>query len=87
MTAPIDGVVFDLRVSRGSLVERNAAEAPAAADSPGPTCKAKVYIPNDAIGFIQPEQRADISLTSFRASDYGYLPATVNGRIRCTHPR
>ena len=39
---------------------------------------AKVYIPNDAIGFIQPEQRADISLTSFRASDYGYLPATVS---------
>ena len=39
--------------------------------------QAKVYIPNDAIGFIRAGQRADISLASFNASDYGRLPATV----------
>ena len=36
-----------------------------------------MYIPNEAIGFIRPDQAADISLTSFPAGDYGYLPATV----------
>ena len=76
VTAPIDGVVFDLHVSRGSLVERNAAR-PLLKLIPQDQLQAKVYIPNDAIGFIQAEQRADISLTSFRASDYGYLEANV----------
>ena len=76
VTAPIDGVVFDLSVSRGSLVERNEAR-PLLKLIPQNELQAKVYIPNDAIGFIQPEQRADISLTSFSASDYSYLPATV----------
>jgi len=76
VTAPIDGVVFDLRVSRGSLVERNETR-PLLKLIPQNQLQAKVYIPNDAIGFIQPEQQADISLTSFNASDYNYLPATV----------
>ena len=76
VTAPIDGVVFDLHVSRGSLVERNAAR-PLLKLIPQDQLQAKVYIPNDAIGFIQAKQRADISLTSFRASDYGYLEANV----------
>ena len=76
VTAPIDGVVFDLRVSRGSLVERNET-LPLLKLIPQNQLQAKVYIPNDAIGFIQPEQRADISLTSFNASDYSYFPATV----------
>ena len=76
VTAPIDGVVFDLRVSRGSLVERNETR-PLLKLIPQNQLQAKVYIPNDAIGFIQPEQRADISLTSFNASDYSYFPATV----------
>ena len=77
VTAPIDGVVFDLRVSRGSLVERNE-QKPLLQLIPQDQLNAKVYIPNDAIGFIQPNQRAEISLSSFRASDYGYLPATVS---------
>ena len=76
VTAPIDGVVFDLRVSRGSLVERNETR-PLLKLIPQNQLQAKVYIPNDAIGFIQPKQRADISLTSFNASNYNYLPATV----------
>ena len=37
----------------------------------------KVFIPNEAIGFIHAGQRADISLTSFNASDFGYVAATV----------
>ena len=76
VTAPIDGVVFDLRVSRGSLVERNE-QRPLLQLIPQDNLQAKVYIPNDAIGFIRTDQAAEISLTSFRAGDYGYLPATV----------
>ena len=76
VTAPINGVVFNLGVSRGSLVERNETK-PLLKLIPQNQLQAKVYIPNDAIGFIKPEQGADISLTSFNASDYGHLPATV----------
>ena len=76
VTAPIDGVVFDLRISRGSLVERNE-QRPLLQLIPQDNLQAKVYIPNEAIGFIRPDQAADISLTSFPAGDYGYLPATV----------
>ena len=76
VTAPINGVVFNLGVSRGSLVERNETR-PLLKLIPQNQLQAKVYIPNDAIGFIKPGQGADISLTSFNASDYGHLPATV----------
>ena len=76
VSAPIDGVVFDLRISRGSLVERNE-QRPLLQLIPQDNLQAKVYIPNGAIGFIRPDQAAEISLTSFPAGDYGYLPATV----------
>ena len=76
VTAPIEGVVFDLRISRGSLVERNE-QRPLLKLIPQDNLQAKVYIPNGAIGFIRPDQAAEISLTSFPAGDYGYLPATV----------
>ena len=76
VTAPIEGVVFDLRISRGSLVERNE-QRPLLQLIPQDNLQAKVYIPNGAIGFIRPDQAAEISLTSFPAGDYGYLPATV----------
>ena len=59
--APINGTVFDLRVSEGSLVERNEAR-PLLQLIPHGDLEAKVYLPNDAIGFIQPQQQADISL-------------------------
>lgn len=76
VTAPIDGVVFDLRISRGSLVERNE-QRPLLQLIPQDNLQAKVYIPNAAIGFIRADQAAEISLTSFPAGDYGYLAATV----------
>ena len=39
--------------------------------------QAKIFIPNNAIGFIHTGQRADIALTSFNASEYGYLRSEV----------
>lgn len=76
LRAPAAGVVFDVSVGRGSVVAGKGPK-PLLKIIPQDDLQAKVYVPNDAIGFIHPGQRADISLTSFNASDYGRLPATV----------
>ena len=75
--APIAGLVFDLSVSRGDVVPGGKGVKPMLQIIPEDDLQAKVFIPNEAIGFIRKGQRADISLTAFNASDYGYLPATV----------
>lgn len=75
--APIAGLVFDLSVSRGDVVPGGKAIKPMLQIIPEEDLQAKVFIPNEAIDFIRKGQRADISLTAFNASDYGYLPATV----------
>jgi hemolysin D len=76
LRAPSAGLVFDVSVGRGSVVEGKGPK-PLLKIIPQDRLQAKVYIPNDAIGFIRAGQRADISLASFNASDYGRLPATV----------
>ena len=75
--APISGLVFDLNVSRGDVVPGGKGVKPMLQIIPEDELQAKIYIPNEAIGFIRKGQRADISLAAFNASDYGYLPATV----------
>ena len=75
--APISGLVFDLNVSRGDVVPSGKGVKPMLQIIPEDDLQAKIYIPNEAIGFIRKGQRADISLAAFNASDYGYLPATV----------
>ena len=76
LRAPAAGLVFDLSVGAGSVVQGKGPK-PLLKIIPQDNLQAKVYIPNDAIGFVRPGQKADISLTSFNASDYGRLPATV----------
>lgn len=76
LRAPAAGLVFDLSVGAGSVVQGKGPK-PLLKIIPQDKLQAKVYIPNDAIGFVRPGQKADISLTSFNASDYGRLPATV----------
>ena len=76
LRAPAAGLVFDLSVGTGSVVQGKGPK-PLLKIIPQDNLQAKVYIPNDAIGFVRPGQKADISLTSFNASDYGRLPATV----------
>ena len=76
LRAPAAGVVFDVSVGPGSVVQGKGLK-PLLKIIPQDDLQAKVYIPNDAIGFVHPGQRADISLSSFNASDYGRLPATV----------
>ena len=77
ITAPVAGLVFDLSVQRGSVIQPSTEAKPLLKLIPQDALQAKVYIPNTAIGFIQPGQRADISLNAFNAGDYGFLPATV----------
>ena len=64
-------------MQRGSVIQPSTEDKPLLKLIPQDELLAKVYIPNSAIGFIQPGQRADISLNSFNAGDYGFLPATV----------
>jgi len=77
ITAPISGLVFDLNVQRGSVIQPSTEAKPLLKLIPQDDLLAKIYIPNSAIGFIKPGQRADISLNSFNAADFGFLPATV----------
>ena len=76
LRAPSAGLVFDVNVGRGSVVQ-GAGLKPLLKIIPQDNLQAKVYIPSDSIGFVHPGQRADISLASFNASDYGRLPAKV----------
>ena len=76
LRAPSAGVVFDVSVGPGSVV-LGKEEKPLLKIVPQDNLQAKVYIPNQAIGFLHPGQEAQISLTAFPASDYGRLPAKV----------
>ena len=77
VTAPMGGTVFDVSVSRGSVVQSQGEAKPLLKIIPAGDLQAKVYLPNSAIGFIQPGQRADVGLTFFPRDQYGFIPATV----------
>ena len=76
LKAPASGLVFDISVGRGSVVAGKQ-EKPLLKIVPQNNLQAKVYVPNNAIGFLRPGQSAQISLTSFPAADYGRLSAKV----------
>jgi HlyD family secretion protein len=76
LTAPSDGVVFDIVPGAGSVVGANET-APLLKVVPQESLRAKVYLPNKAIGFVQVGQSADISIETFPANDFGYVPAKV----------
>ena len=76
LTAPSDGVVFDIEASAGSVVGANET-TPLLKVVPQESLRAKVYLPNKAIGFVQVGQSADLSIETFPANDFGYVPAKV----------
>ncbi len=76
LTAPADGLVFDVDASAGSVVGVNAT-TPLLKVVPQDSLRAKVYLPNKAIGFVQAGQSAELSIETFPASSFGYVPATV----------
>jgi len=77
ITAPIEGRVFDLGVRPSDVIQRGNSTQPLMRIVPEGGLQAKIFIPNTAIGFIRTGQRADIALTSFNASEYGYLRSKV----------
>ncbi len=80
LRAPARGQVFDIMVAPGSVVQQLAQDTskPILKIVPDDALQAKVYLPNAAIGFVRLGQRADLSLDTFPASDYGRIPAVVS---------
>jgi hemolysin D len=76
LTSPTAGLVFDITVKPGSVV-RERSEKPLLKVVPQDNLQARVYLPNDAVGYVSEGQQADISLDAFQSSDYGRLPAKV----------
>jgi hemolysin D len=74
LRAPASGTVFDLEARTGTVAQ---AAQPLLKVVPNDALRARVYVPSSAIGFIQPGQRADLSLDTFPSTDYGRVPATV----------
>lgn len=74
LTAPSNGLVFDIDVGSGSVVQ---ASTPLLKVVPSDTLQARVYVPNSAIGFLQPGQEANLSMDTFPATDYGRVPAVI----------
>ena len=74
LTAPSRGVVFDIDVGSGSVVQASTLLLKVV---PGDSLQARVYVPNTAIGFLQPGQEADVSLDTFPATDYGRVQAVI----------
>ena len=75
--APVDGVVFDLKPTGKGYVlgERSSVVLKLV---PFARLQADVEIPSRDIGFIRSGQRADISIDSFPAADFGVLEGRVS---------
>jgi hemolysin D len=66
LTAPSDGVIFDISVGPSSVVSQSS-EKPLMKVVPQNGLQARVYLPNQAVGFVRIGQSADL----------GRIPATV----------
>ncbi|MFN6133417.1 MAG: HlyD family efflux transporter periplasmic adaptor subunit [Synechococcaceae cyanobacterium] len=83
LSAPVDGTVFDLEVRPGSVVAQGTGlsadteRKPLLKIVPFDALRARVYIPNSAVGFVSKGLQAELSIDAFNASDFGYVPAKV----------
>ncbi|WP_299487847.1 HlyD family efflux transporter periplasmic adaptor subunit [Acaryochloris sp. IP29b_bin.137] len=75
LKAPVDGVVFDLQPSSPGFVA-NASE-PVLKIVPADNLKAKVYITNKDIGFIQTGMPVDVRVDSFNFSEFGDIEGII----------
>jgi len=85
LTSPVDGVVFDIEVRPGSVVAQgtgvsaDTGSKPLLKVVPLDDLQARVWIPNKAVGFVRPGLKADLSIDTYQASDFGYISAKVIG--------
>ena len=77
LRAPVDGIVFDLKLNNPGFVSQAMSSEVALKVVPFNTLEADVEIPSNKIGFVRPGQPADISIDSFPATDFGVLAGTV----------
>ena len=73
--SPVDGVVFDLKPSATGFVARGS--EPVMTIVPIDTLEARVAVPSNKIGFIHQGQPTDLSIDSYRATDFGVLEGVV----------
>jgi HlyD family secretion protein len=69
ITAPMDGIVFDLKAQEQSVVGNTA--DPVLKIVPGDSLVARVYITNRDIGFVSEGMDVDVRIDSFPFSEFG----------------
>jgi len=83
LTSPVDGVAFDIEVRPGSVVAQgtgvsaDTGSKPLLKVVPLDALQARVWVPNQAVGYVRPGLKADLSIDTYQASDFGYIPAKV----------
>ena len=75
IVSPVDGMVFDLQPRGAGFVARTS--EPVLKIVPLDKLKAKVEIPSQSIGFVSVGKKADISIDSFPASDFGVIEGVI----------
>lgn len=73
--APVSGIVFDLKPKSPGFVAQNS--EPVMKIVPFDKLLARVEIPSSDIGFVKIGQKADISIDSFPATDFGVLEGSI----------
>ena len=76
ITAPVDGIIFELKPKSAGFVAQNS--EPVMTVVPFDKLQASVEIPSSDIGFVKVGQKADISIDSFPATDFGVLEGHVD---------
>ena len=76
LTAPVDGVVFELKPKAKGFVAQTS--EPVLKVVPQDQLEARVEVPSKDIGFVSVNRQADISIDSFPSSDFG----VIKGRVR-----
>lgn len=77
LRAPVDGIVFDLKLNNPGFISQSMSSEVMLKVVPFNTLEADVMIPSNKIGFVRVGQPADISIDSFPASDFGVLEGIV----------
>ena len=73
--SPIDGQIFDLRVSPSSVVSNNEQLLKVVPSGP---LAASLKIPNSDIGFVKVGQDVSVSVDSFPSGEFGYISGTLD---------
>ena len=73
--SPVDGIVFDLKPTTKGFVTQGS--EPVMSIVPNDILEARVEVPSNKIGFIHNGQNTDLSIDSYRATDFGVLEGVV----------